>query len=399
MNRTYKLVLALLVGFFVVILSSVAKNEKDKFVVSTSRKSDKSFVHPGILSTQAELDKVKTNRDKAPWKSILDSLKKSSSGNLNYQLQGPMHYVVRGKDRYGNNSIGWAQHGKDATACYVQALLGYVTENHKYTQNAIRIINAWSSTLDSIGGDVVLLSGGQSMLWSMAGELLAHTPTGWKAKDVQKAKDMLYKIFLPPLFDFSPENGANFGTSCIFSIMAMAVFRDDRALFQHAWDAFVSKDGCPNDFSLYRNIAPNGQNVESGRDQVHSWASYCFLGAAATIAANQGEETFGLGNNRLFVGFEYWCKYNLGEEVSFDTSVYRCRKGWGPWTRISEQGRGLPFIQGSVANMIVHAYHTRGFEMNYTKRVATKLGPTIAEPCPRNGWGSPFIADALLYNE
>lgn len=353
------------------------------------------FVHPGILSTKAELDYVKRNQNREPWKSALTALKQSDSGSPDYSLQGPFTAIYRET----GNTTGWVQHGKDATACYVQALLGYLTGDTTYTQNAIGIINAWSGTLRTIGGkDAALLAGIQAPLWAMAGDILAHTDTGWAEGDRARTKGMLKEVFMPVIDDFAYESGANWGTSCMFAMMAIAVFTDDAGLFEKAWNAYTSTDGCPNDYSLYKNIAANGQNVESGRDQVHSWSSYEMLAGVAAIAYNQGKDPYTLGDNRLKTGVEYWCKYNLGETVPYDRSVYRCRKGWGPWEVISETGRGIPVKQGSVCNMVYRAYQRLGVDAPYTKKMADVIGNTITEATAPNGWGAPFIADALLYN-
>lgn len=353
------------------------------------------FTHPGILSTMDELNVVRNNQTAEPWKSALDALKASEPGSLSYSMQGPYSAVYRGS----NNNEGWVQHGRDATACYVQALLGYITGNSAYTNNAIGIINAWSNMLNSIGGnDVELLAGIQGPLWAQAGEILAHTNTGWASSDITRAKNMLTNIFLPPMDGFASADGANFSTTCMYATMAIAVFTDNQSKFDDAWNAFISTAGCPNDFSLYKNIAENGQNVESGRDQVHSWSSYEMLSGLAEIAYHQGYAPYTLGSNRLKTGVEYWCKYNLGDSVAYDESVYRCRAGWGPWPEISDTNRGVPTEQGSVCNMVRRAYERLGQSTPYTSQMADAMGNTIVGATPRNGWGAPFIADALLSN-
>ena len=355
-----------------------------------------SFNHPGILSTKADLDLIKNNQTIEPWKSSLDALKATPAGSLSYSIQGPFSAIYRGSD----NTTGWVQHGKDAQACYVQSLLWYITGNSTYASNAINIANAWSSTLTSVGGaDVQLLVGIQGPLWAMAGEILANSgvDSGWASADITRTKDMLTNIFLPAIDGFSPDDGANFSTSCMFATMAIAVFTDNQTKFDATWNAFISTDGCPNDYSLYKNIASNGQNVESGRDQVHSWSSYEMLSGLAEIAYNQGYDPYTLGSNRLMTGVEYWCKYNLGNTVPYNTTVYRCRAGWGPWSQISSTSRGTPTEQGSVCNLVYRAYKRLDITAPYTKQVADAMGNIMVPANSRNGWGDPFIADALLY--
>lgn len=352
------------------------------------------FVHPGLLSTMADLNVAKDNQAIEPWKSALAALKASPSASLTYEMQGPYPSISRG----AGTVTGWSQHGNDATACYTQAVLWYITDNATYATNAKNIINAWSSTLVSIGGaDVELLAGLQGPLWALAGEILAYTNAGWADADITRAKTMLTDLFLPAMAGFDPDDGANFSTACIFSTMAIAVFTDNRAKFDEAWGAFISTSGCPNDYSLLRNIAPNGQNVESGRDQIHTWLSHMSLASAAEVAFHQGKDPYSLGSNRLQTGAEYWSKYNLGNDVPFDPSVYRCRPGWGPWSSISSAGRGVPTSLGSTSNMMYRAYKRIGLESPYTKQMAAAMGNRVAPPSPANGWANPYVADALLF--
>ena len=393
-------------GLLVVFLSceknndEVTDNDNTKGGVNSGGTSITKMVHLGLLITLDELNIVKENQNIEPWKSELAALKASASGNLNYTMKGPFPNIFRTGSGETSNLTGWAAHGKDATACYVQALLGYITGDTKYTQNAINLINSWSTTLVSVGGaDVELLVGIQAALWAQAGEILAYTNSGWQESDITRAKNMMTNIFLPAINGFDPADGANFSTSCMYATMAIAVFTNNITKFNDAWKAFNSKSGCPNDYSLYKNIAANGQNVESGRDQVHSWSSYEMLAGIAEIAYHQGLEPYTLGSNRLLTGVEYWCKYNLGQDVSFDVSVYRCRAGWGPWSTISDTGRGQPIQQGSVCNMVYHAYYRLNLipTNSYTKLMVNAMTTTVVDPTARNGWGNPFIGDGLLH--
>ena len=355
------------------------------------------FVHPGIMFSKADLDLVKNNQNSEPWKSALTVLKATTAASLTYSMQGPYASIYRGSD----NTTGWTQAGNDAQACYVQALLWYITGNQTYATNAKNIINAWSGTLTSIGGaDGELLAGIQGPLWAMAGEILANsgTSSGWASADIVRAKNMLTNVFLPVMNGFDPDDGANFSNSCVFSTMCIAVFTDNQSKYNEAYNAFVSTAGCPNDYSLLKNIVSTGQNVESGRDQYHTWSSVEMLSGTAETAFIQGNDTYSLGSYRLMLGTEYCCKYNLGNTVPYDASVYRCRPGQGPWSTISSTGREVPTGQGSVCNMVYRAYKRINQTATYTKQMATAMGNTMVPANSRNGWGNPFIADAVLYN-
>lgn len=356
----------------------------------------RAFVHPGMISTLADLDVAKNNQTVEPWKSALAALKACPSASLTYAMQGPFTAVWRGS----GTTTGWAEMGNDGNAAYVQAVLWYITGNTTYATNAKNIVNAWSHTLVSLNGtDVKLLAGGHAPQWAFAGEILRYTNSGWSSSDITSCENMLKNIFQPVIADYAVSDGANFSTDAILANMSIAVFTNNQALFDEAYGKFTDPSGCPNDFSVVRNIAYNGQNVESGRDQVHSWSSYEALAATAEIAYHQGKDSFSVGTNRLLTGAEYWCKYNLGNTVPYDTSIYRCRSGWGPWATISSTNRGVPTQQGATCRLMYRAYWRKGLTAQepYTLQMANAMGNTLCPPNARNGWTQPFITDSLLF--
>ncbi|QSB26311.1 hypothetical protein [Flavobacterium sp. CLA17] len=153
MNRILTIFFSGLVVFFLNCEKNndeVTDNGNTKDGGNSEGTSITKMVHLGLLTTLDELNIVKENQNIEPWKSELAALKASASGNLNYTMKGPFPNISRTGSGETSNLTGWAAHGKDATACYVQALLGYITGDTKYTQNAINIINSWSNTLVSM---------------------------------------------------------------------------------------------------------------------------------------------------------------------------------------------------------------------------------------------------------
>jgi hypothetical protein len=122
------------------------------------------------------------------------------------------------------------------------------------------------------------------------------------------------------------------------------------------------------------------------------------LAGTSETAYIQGNDTYSLGSFRMMLGSEYTYGYSLGNSVTWDPSVFRCRPGFGPWTVISATGRGVPNAQGAVCNMVYRAYRRINQTATFTKQMATAMGNTMVGANPRNGWGNPFMADALLYN-
>jgi hypothetical protein len=102
------------------------------------------------------------------------------------------------------------------------------------------------------------------------------------------------------------------GTDCFADTLA----RYDEGLYLYQNNACANLSGTINSF---------GQISESGRDQGHSQLSLGNMAELCQVAYNQGdEEYFELLGDRLLTGYEYTSKYNLGYNVSFDPSFYRC---------------------------------------------------------------------------
>jgi hypothetical protein len=68
-----------------------------------------------------------------------------------------------------------------------------------------------------------------------------------------------------------------------------------------------------------------GQNCESGRDQGHTQLGLGNMAELCQTAYNQGDtQYYNLLEDRLLVGYEYTATYNLGNNVPYDSSFYRC---------------------------------------------------------------------------
>ena len=98
-----------------------------------------SFVHPGILQNQADLDYMKSQIQKGiePWKTTFENLKKESA--IDFKAQAFTH-VVRGS--YGRKGQGHKELSASAKEAYRQALLWYITEDKSHATKANEIINA-----------------------------------------------------------------------------------------------------------------------------------------------------------------------------------------------------------------------------------------------------------------
>ena len=78
------------------------------------------FVHPGCLHTQADLDRMRTNvaANLQSWKSGFDRFAADSHSSPSYAMQGPFSKVDR-----GTSNLNRAAFEQDGIAAYHQALM------------------------------------------------------------------------------------------------------------------------------------------------------------------------------------------------------------------------------------------------------------------------------------
>jgi hypothetical protein len=149
------------------------------------------------------------------------------------------------------------------------------------------------------------------------------------------------------------------------SLAAIAVFNDDRELFNQAIDMFWGRYAPPekgtNAGHLAAYIYPTGQSQESDRDYGHVQMGLSFYASLCEIAWNQGIDLYSAYDNRLLTGYEHMAKYMLGEEVPFEQY---------PETRsssISTKFRG--FFSNAYETVYQHYVYRKGLEMPYTEKV------------------------------
>ncbi len=328
------------------------------------------FVHPGILHTAADLDRMKTNvaAGQEPWKSGFEKLKASKLARFDYKMRGPFAAVGRGD---GNPTNHAQEITDDSVAAYQNAILWAITGDDRHARKAIELLNAWASTLKRIdvGRDTILGAGTWGAQFANAAEILRYTYPGWKNSDTARSKAMLDEVFYPAMKDFATFANGNWDAFCIRGLMAIGVYCDDPAMFKSAVDYY--RNGSGNGRLTHYVINEAGQCQESGRDQAHTQLGLGLLCEACQISWNQGLDLYADEENRLLKGFEYTAKYNLGDEVPFNpfvdtTGKYR-------YQVISVKMRGtLRTIYELPWN---HYHQLCGIEMPCTERVLQKIRP------------------------
>ena len=309
------------------------------------------FVHPGIDQSARDLAYMKEQVKKgaAPWKGAFDRLKAATDTAF---TAVPYTHVLRGP--YGKPNIGGNDLSKGAAMAYNYAVVWYITGDKSYAQKAIAILDAWSPVLWHFDyNDAKLLAAWTGHALCNAAEILRYTNAGWKQESINRFSGMLMNVYYPLMRFYYPQANGNWDGAIIHSIMAMAIFMDNRPMFNNAVDHFLH---APSNGSLFKYIYPSGQCQESTRDQGHVQLGLGEFAGAAQIAFTQGVDLFSIGNNRLALGYEYTARFLLGDKP-------HC------YGVISEREKG---IRDDYEAVYRH-YAAQGIEVPFTKRAADSV--------------------------
>lgn len=341
------------------------------------------FVHPGLLHTQADLERMRQRvaTRQEPWLSGFAKLRDDRCSRSDWKLNGPVETVTRSP----LGAPGNGQMVMDGNAAYQNALMWCLTGNDAHAKKAVEILNAWSATLKVMDGrDVQLSAGLNGFKFVNAAELMRYTYPAWPAGDIARCERMLKEVVYPPIMNFALHANGNWDAACIKTTLAIGVFCNDRALFDRAVRYFRSGKG--NGRLTHYVINEAGQCQESGRDQQHTQLGLGLLAEACEIAWNQGVDLYAEADGRLLKGFEYTARYNLGDEaVPF--SAHTDTTGKYRHKQISSDGRGhLRPIYEMVWN---HYQNRRGIPAPFTRRAADAIRPEgAAQGSDHPGFGT-----------
>ncbi len=328
-----------------------------------------SFVHPGLLHTQADLNRIKSmvasNTD--PYKKGFDVFASHPQSRSTYAVQGGFKEMGR------NPNVNMGQAVTDCNAAYQNALMWAITGNRAYADKSIRILDVWSANLTTISGkDAILAAGIYGFKLVNAAEIIRYTNAGWAPASITRAEGMFKNVFYPVIKDFATFANGNWELACVQTMMGIGVFTNDTAIFNRAVNWYYH--GSYNGTLTHYVINEAGQCQESGRDQTHTQLGLGMLAACAEIGWNQGLDMYGAEADRLLKGFEYTAKYNLGNSVPFQEYTDFTRKYHQ--TAISPLTRGA--LRPIYEMVYYHFANRRGLpasSLTYTKQAAEQLRP------------------------
>ena len=339
-----------------------------------------SFVHPGILHTATDLNRMRdgVRNGRSPVAAGYERLRADRFSQSTYKPHTFAEEIGR------NPSVNFPAFDDDCNAAYQCSLMAAISGEKRYLQVARSILLGWSGSLQRVSGaDAVLMAGLGPFKWINAAEILRGVGELDGAAVAQCAA-MLRRAILPAIIDFAPFANGNWDTAAIKTMLAIAVFCEDRALFERALLYALHGDG---DGRLTHYIYENGQCQESGRDQQHTQLGLAHLGDACQIAWNQGLDLYGAVEDRLLRGFEYTAAYNLGDRVEFHPDIDRTGKY--RHQVISPRSALRPVYEQIFAHYNVR----RGLSTPAVARAVAKLRPEgAAQGADHTGFGTLLYA-------
>lgn len=155
------------------------------------KSSQDDILHPGLLHTEEDFTRIRERvaSGEEPWKTGLEKL--VARADPRWQPR-PAETICRG------NNAGCVQNYpvlyRDVHAAYANAVYWKITGNTTHADAAVRIVDAWSSTMKFLNGssDAQLVGGIQGYQLSNVAEIL-RTYQPWKGLDA--VTKLLYDVF------------------------------------------------------------------------------------------------------------------------------------------------------------------------------------------------------------
>ncbi|HLT29089.1 MAG TPA: alginate lyase family protein, partial [Myxococcaceae bacterium] len=283
-----------------------------------------------------------------PWTGELDRARKARHGQTDW-VPHPKPIIKCGNGG-STVDIGCLDSRQDALAAYTLTLIWALTDEQAYADAAIRILDAYSDTLQEVvfeSGNKDTYNGPLQAAWlaesfTRSAELLRHHgSSGWSEARAQAFGQMLRRALLPRIQDSWYGSGSNWKTSMGNGVMNIAVYTDDEALFELAleqwrdnlaWSIYLPSDGStpigsPDVTNADGTWRPGkleqmwfGQQVfgpsetaglvaETCRDFGHSEFTLESLAQSAETAWIQGVDLYAEGEERLMAGHEFLARW------------------------------------------------------------------------------------------
>ncbi len=399
----------------------------------------KNLVHPGMSHNSADLERMKYQvaAQVDPWYSSYQEMCEDSKASYDYEVQGSVTNKVVYRDSPRTNKSAFES---DSRAAYYNAIRWIVEGDSRYADKAVEIFNAWCGLTYVQHSGTKTLSGSMIYVMLEAAEIIKCTYSGWTAAERQAFGDMLVYpgwsgTTVPDGLDLAYEDGGegtwywrvyegdhrragNQEASGWRACMAIGIFLDNEIIYDRAYRYIAGMDHRADDLAyqpgptlvdseisttpyntaynstqydtiedwgydgvLTNYVLTTGQCGEASRDQGHcQWGLNC-LQSIAGMAWTQGDDLWGLADNRLLLGLEYHTRYNLSylqsyedqeepweptpESGEFIQTLNRCRRtkclAINPYYEYNYTNVSRGAVSGYQYELIVGHYVGRGF--------------------------------------
>jgi hypothetical protein len=289
------------------------------------------FRHPGLLVTDDDFSRIREliKNGEEPWTHWWNQLCIDHFGTLDTR-PFPLPAVYRADN---SKNVMYV----DIWRAWTLALNWKISGDTRYADKVVEFLDAWGSTLKEIGTvppgstahddhTFILMAGMQGHQWAQIGELMRDY-SGWAPENLKRFQDMLLTVFASHsswfLSDGRIGSHANWDMASMVGAMAIGIFCDNAELYRLACDCYAANNrGTLRNFGngaalhgvYYMHPGHFGQWQESGRDQGHSTLGMSLGGDVMEMAWNQGDDLYGLYNNRFLAAAEYVARSNLLDE-------------------------------------------------------------------------------------
>lgn len=265
------------------------------------------FAHPGIFSSQEELDVLREavlTQNGSPLIEGYERLANESLGSLEYTPTpyADVHVIASG---IGDEERAFRQ---DAHALYIHAIKWVVTGEDAHRDKAVEIADAWGNTFQSLipesnkPNQPTLEASWALPIWIAGAEILKYYDngsSGWSSESFESFVQKVLVYVNGPIFQT-----ANWLISKDLSLMAAGVFLNNPDLYNQGYNHVTGQ---------IDDITPAGQIPELSRDFVHSQYVLIGLAQCAEIAWQQGDSgLFTWSDARLKTGAETYLLSVLG---------------------------------------------------------------------------------------
>jgi len=303
------------------------------------------FASPGVILTREDLETLKANLKREPWKSAFEGLSNDGKSKLDYKMAGPFKEIKRAPNE---NLWPWRN---DMVAIWNLSRMWYFTGNSAYAKKAHDILLAWATTNTSFGGRESMLDLGDYAAAFVGGaDILRGTWPGWTMADTAAVKKYFNDVLIPASNPYgeSQFGAANKGALALCAKGLMAIFNEDPALLK----TIVYQIRTLAHIGL-RSSNDIGMIGDSLRDQGHAHGQLVSLAMLSEALWKQGIDIYSDYDDRLLAAGEYFARMN--ENVPTPSLPFGTTDAYHT---INETGHGGP--GGNVAlNLIYNAYVTR----------------------------------------